>query len=169
VNKRLALFFLCAAFAIAAYLLLDEWRFEQLSSLAKTQQLWEQDMEMMQENHQLPKAWSSIREIELSPGSQEALMWLKHLQVPVIVDKKGEFKLQILFLPWAEEGKQGVFLQYDLVDLKSPNSNTVFETNRTIMLTGERNWLEEFVKGFFPPKEVPARPATPPPKTKLKN
>lgn len=146
VNSRLGLLLLCAAFGIAAFLLLDEWRFEKLSSLKKMQTLWEQDLQMMQENHQLPAAWNSIREIELSPGDQEALIWLKKLQIPVVVDKKGEYKLQILFLPWTEEGKEGVFLQYDLVDLKSPNSNTVYETNRTIMLTGENNWLEQLLK-----------------------
>lgn len=146
VNSRFGLLLLCAAFGIAAFLLLDEWRFEKLSSLKKMQTLWEQDLQMMQENRQLPPAWNSIREIELSPGSQEALIWLKKLQVPVAVDKKGEYKLQILFLPWTEEGKEGVFLQYDLVDLKSPNSNTVYETNRTIMLTGENNWLEQLLK-----------------------
>jgi len=153
--KRLALLILCAAFATAAYLLLNEWRFEKLSSLKKMQQLWEDDMEMLTENHQLPKAWSSIREIELNPGSAEALDWLKKLQVPVVVDKKGDYKLQVLFLPWTEEGKEGVFLQYDLVDLNSKNNNTVFETNRTIMLNGESNWLEQYVKEIWPDKPTP--------------
>ena len=106
-NKRLSLFFLCAAFGITAFLILDEWRFEKLSGVKKMQQLWEQDIELMEDNHQLPAAWFAIREIELSPGSPEALDWLKHLQVPVVIDKKGDFKLQVLFLPWIEEGKQG--------------------------------------------------------------
>lgn len=157
--KRLALLILGAAFAIAAFLLLSEWRFEKLSSLKKMQQLWEEDMETLAESHQLPKAWDSIREIELNPGSPEALEWLKKLQVPVVVDKKGDFKLQILFLPWTEEGKEGVFLQYDLVDLKSPNNNTIFETNRTIMLTGENNWLEQYVREIWPQKDEPKPPA----------
>lgn len=155
--KRLALLILGVAFAIAAFLLLNEWRFEKLSSIKKMQQLWEEDMESMAENHQLPKTWSSIREIELNPGSPEALDWLKKLQVPVVIDKKGDYKLQILFLPWTEEGKEGVFLQYDLVDLNSKNNNTVFETNRTIMLNGESNWLEQYVREFWPEKTT-ARP-----------
>lgn len=172
-NRRLALLLLCGAFSIGAFLLLNEWRFEKLSSVKKMQQLWEDDFELMTENHQLPSTWSSIREIELNPGSPEALDWLKHLQVPVVIDKKGDYKLQILFLPWTEDGKEGVFLQYDLVDLKSPNENTVFETNRTIMLKDENNWLEQLVKKYWPEenaskpataKQEPAKPA--PPKTK---
>lgn len=169
-RTRLALLFLCAAFALAAFLLLDEWRFEKLASVAKMQQLWEQDMQMLEENHQLPASWASIREIELSPGSSEALDWLKRLTVPVVVTKKGDYKLQIIFLPWTEAETQGVFLQYDLVDLKSPNNNTVFETNRTIILNGETNWLEQMIKPLLAPskRQIPTEnpSSPPPPKTK---
>jgi hypothetical protein len=165
-NKRFALLLLCAAFALAAYLLLDEWRFEKLASVAKLQQLWEQDMQMLEENHQLPRTWSSIREIELTPGSPEALDWLKRLTVPVVISKSGDFKLQILFLPWTEGETQGVFLQYDLMDLKSPNNNTVFETNRTIILNGETNWLEQMLKPLMSKPESKRPEAPAPPKKK---
>lgn len=165
-NQRFALLFLCAAFGIAAYLVLDEWQYEKLSSINKMQQLWEQDLQLMEEQHQLPAGWSSIREIELNPGSAEALDWLKKLQVPVVVEKSGQYKLQILFFPWIEEGKQGVYLQYDLVDLKSKNSNTVFETSRTIMITGERNWLQQLLEQFQTPTPHPKPTVAPPPKAK---
>lgn len=166
---RFSLLLLCSAFGIAAFLLLDEWRFEKLADITKMQQLWEQDMDLLRENHQLPRGWASIREIELTPGSSEALDWLKKLTVPVVVEKNGDFKLQILFLPWTEAGTQGVFLQYDLIDLKSPNNNTVFETNRTIILNGETNWLEHFVNSWLTPEAKRPAPQAPAPAPKKKS
>jgi hypothetical protein len=133
-NKKFALMLLATAFGLAAYVVLDNWRFEKLPLTKKMQKLWEDDMELMADSHILPRGWSSIREIEISPGSDEARAWLKHLQVPVVLDKKGDFKLLIIFMPWNQDGKDGVYIQYDLEDLTSPNKNTVFETSRTIML-----------------------------------
>ena len=116
--------FLCIAFGAGGYFLLDTWRFDK----------------------SLPKIWSSIREIELSPGTEESVSWLKQLQIPVILNKDGNYKLQILFVPWEEGGKVGTFIQYDLVDLKSENSNTVWETTRTFILSDESSWVENIIR-----------------------
>lgn len=139
--KRISALLLLVAFGVAAFILLDTWRYENLSSINKLQRLWVEDLQSMGESHRLPAGWNSIREIELNPGALQSADWLKKLKVPVSVRTDGEFKLQVLLVPWEEDGKEGVTVQYDLVNLKS--SNTVWETNRTFILSDENSWLSK--------------------------
>lgn len=141
--KRISLLFLCVAFGVSAYILLDRWQYEKMTPIKKMQRLWEEDVQAMQESHQLPAQWNSIREIELTPGDDVSKEWLKNLQVPVVVKKDGAFRLQVMLVPWEENGKQGALMQYDLVDLNSLNSNTVWETSRTFILSDNESWLSE--------------------------
>src|ERR1700692_1590925 len=106
----MALFFLCLMFAVLAYVVLDTWRFENLKPVAKLQQLWEEDMLALNQGGRLPSEWSQIREIQLLGGNEESKAWLKQIQIPVHLNKEGTYRLQILLVSWAEEGKIGAYL-----------------------------------------------------------
>lgn len=150
-KKILSLLFLCAGMGLVSNLVYERWQFQKLSAMKKLQQLWAEDLQVMAETSQLPKEWSSIREIELTPGSEDAMDWLKALRVPVEVDKEhGKYKLQVMLVLWEDEGKQGALMQYDLVDLDSGNDNTVWETNRTFLLTSENSWLDHWIQFALP-------------------
>lgn len=104
-------------------------------------------MQSMQEKHQLPEQWNSVREVELVPGDDLSKEWLKHLQVPIVLKKDGGFRLQVMLVPWEEDGKHGALMQYDMEDLSSPNHNTVWELSRTFILSdNNETWLSEFEK-----------------------
>jgi hypothetical protein len=133
-NNKLGSLFLCLAFGLTAYVLIDFWSFERLPLIKKMQILWEEDLDTMLSEQLLPTSWNAIREIELVPGSADDKDWFKRLHVPIEIKKSGTFKLQIMLVNWEDEGKHGVYLQYDLVDLNSPIHNTVWENSRTLIL-----------------------------------
>lgn len=159
--QRLALLLCCGAFAVAAYVVLDAWQFEHLPTAKKLQRLWEDDMLHMSNTHQLPPAWKSVREIELTPGDEQARQWLRELQVPVTVHKDGQYKLQVMMVSWDDETKLGAYVQYDLMDLNSKNENTIWESNRTFILTDSNSWMSQWLKkseALKTPPEAASKP-----------
>jgi hypothetical protein len=143
--RRLSLLLICLALGVCSFVILDIWHFENLKPLNKLQTLWEEDVNNMREANQLPAAWNSIREIVLTPGDEQAKQWLLNLQIPVYVRKDGQYKLQVMLVTWDDEGKNGVYLQYDMMDLRN-NENTVWEDNRTFILSDENSWFEKYFK-----------------------
>lgn len=147
--RRIALFLLCGAFGIGAYILLDTWSFFKSSPEKKMQRLWEEDTEALRDAKVLPPQWDSIREVRYNAHDPEAVKMIKKLEVPVRLKKDGDYRLDILFVPWSEDGKTGAFIQYDLVDLKSPNENTIWEKSRTLIISDKNYWLEKWMDGKF--------------------
>jgi hypothetical protein len=144
--QRLSFFLFCVAIGVCAFVILDTWRFENLKPISKLQTLWEEDVAQMADAHRFPPGWNSIREIVLTPGDDQAKRWLHDLQIPVVVHKDGEFKLQVMLVTWEDEEKTGVYLQYDMTDLKSPVENTVWEDTRTFILSDRDSWFERVFK-----------------------
>jgi hypothetical protein len=143
--KIASLLLLLVAFGIGSYTVLDSWRTQKLPVVQRMQEAWITDVEDMESSHLLPKTWSQIREIELN-GDKEAMAWYKKLHTPVVLNKDGNYRLEVLMVPWFQDGKQGALFQYDLIDLKSPQlRSTVWEKSRTIILTEKKTWLDKFL------------------------
>jgi hypothetical protein len=144
-KRGIAVILIFVAVSVLSFVGYNAWMFAHMNPVERMQKLWDDDMRTLEDGHALPKGWSLIKEIELSPGSDQSKDWLKKLEVPVVLNKNGQFRLQILFLPWEENGKIGAFLQYDLVDLKSEKQNTVWETSRTLIISDKKDWVSKFL------------------------
>lgn len=111
------------------------FQFEFGSKSERLQILWEQDLEKLKAANLLPEAWSDIREIELNPTTDNAKLWMKNVQVPILLKSNGQHRLEILGVSWEEGHSSGLILQYNLVDLKT--NNMIWELGRTFTLEGE--------------------------------
>lgn len=123
----------CAALAISAYIVLDYWHLRNAPLYKRFERQWAQDIDSLEKSRKLPPPWFDVAEVELIGGNPEGKKWLKQIKVPVDAkNAKGHHKLEVLIVPWHEDGKDGVMLQYNLVDLKT--KNMIFELGRTLLL-----------------------------------
>lgn len=132
--RRAYLILWCAAVAILAYVLLDFFAARNAPDYKKFEKQWADDVAQLEASPKLPKPWFDVREVELIGGTPESRGWLKEIHIPVVVKKPdGQHKLEVLIVPWEEDGKTGVMIQYNLVDLKS--KNMIYELGRTLVLS----------------------------------
>ena len=135
--KRIYLLFWCASIAIFAYVLLDFWNSRNAPLYKRFERQWADDVHSLEASPKLPKPWFDVREVEIFGGTPESKKWLRQIKIPVGQKKaNGEHKLEVLIVPWVEEGKTGVMIQYNLVHLKS--QNMIFELGRTLILNEPR-------------------------------
>ncbi len=90
------------------------------------------DLSLLEKNHYLPAAWSSIRSIEVSSDASHVQDWLKQDAFSIPQKKDGDFKLEVFVSEWIDGYRYGALIKYDLVELKT--KNTVWELNRTYKL-----------------------------------
>jgi hypothetical protein len=98
----------------------------------KLQGLLLEDVETLREAHALPAGIDSLSQLELHGGTDTTREWLKTLQFPFQVKKDGTHTLEILLVDWTEGTKEGVLVQYNLVDHKT--GNMIWELGRTFIL-----------------------------------
>ena len=130
--KRIVLILFCICAGLISYVALDFWASKNGKPDLKFAQLWQEDVELLESSQKLPKAWYSVKEIEVYPGDAQAKVWMKSIHPPIKKNPNGQFKMEILVLTWEEAGKVGSVIQYDLVDLKT--QNLVWELGRTLIL-----------------------------------
>jgi|GEM_PF-1588487 hypothetical protein len=98
----------------------------------KLQQFLVEDVQKLEQAHALPAGVHSLSQLELHGGTERAREWLKSLKFPFPVKKDGTHTLEILLVDWNEGTKDGVMVQYNLVDNKS--GNMIWELGRTFIL-----------------------------------
>jgi hypothetical protein len=153
--NRSYLFLWCAAAGILAYLALDFHQQRNAPDYRKFERWWADDVAQLEASPKLPKPWFDVREVEVYGGTPESKSWLREIHIPLgPKNLKGQHKLEVLVVPWEEEGKTGVMLQYNLVDLKS--KNMIFELGRTMVFEAPE------------PQAPPKAPAVAPAKEKKK-
>jgi len=136
--KRAYLMFWCLAVAVLAYVLLDFWLSRNAPLYKRFERQWAEDVASLEASPKLPKPWFDVREVELIPGTPESKSWLRSVKIPLgQKNPNGQHKLEVLIVPWEEEGKAGVMIQYNLVNLKT--NNMIFELGRTLILAEPRS------------------------------
>ncbi len=144
--KRAYLILWCAAVAILAYLILDYWNARNATPLVKFERQWAEDVAQLEASKKLPKPWFDVREVELFGGTPESRGWLKEMKIPVAQkNPDGQHKLEVLIVPWEEDGKTGVMIQYNLTELKS--KNMIYELGRTLILSDAK--AKDPIKAFL--------------------
>lgn len=144
--KRFYLLLWGISIAILAYGLLEHWDRRNAADPVKFERLWEEDVHDLESSGKLPKPWFDVREIELVGGNPEGKRWLRQIHVPISIKKpEGDHKLEILVVPWREDGQRGVMIQYNLVNIKS--QNMIFELGRTLILSQPHD--KDPVKAFL--------------------
>lgn len=126
---------------VLTYLGWNTVHFYSQPSRRRLEVLWARDLDQLRQAKILPKGFQQIRDIRVTPGSEQAQKWLPDLKIPVIADPHGDHRLEILLLTWAEDQTEAAIVQYDLVDLKS--QNMVWELGRTYILKGNHSTEEK--------------------------
>lgn len=136
-SKRISSLFLCFAVAILSFVVLDFWSSRNAPLFKRFERQWHEDVTKLEKSAKLPKGWYDVAEIELIGGTPETKDWLRRIKVPLEPKKAdGKHKLEILVVVWEEDGKRGVLVQYNLVDLET--KNMIFELGRTLILSQPR-------------------------------
>lgn len=133
---------------LSAYVALDFWNSRNAPLFKIFERQWHQDVETLEASGKLPKPWFAIKDLEIYGGTPESKAWLKRIKHPLKTKLAGTHKLEVLVVAWEEDGKNGVLVQYNLVDLKS--QNMVWELGRTLILKdpSARNPLEDLLEGL---------------------
>lgn len=136
-TRRISLLILCFAVGLLAFATLDYWHARNAPLPQRLERQWREDLERLEASHKLPAAWFDVGEVEVFGGTPETKDWLAKIKVPLYAKKKqGGHKLEVLVVVWEENGKDGVLVQYNLIDLKT--KNMVFELGRTLILREKR-------------------------------
>lgn len=149
--------------AIAATLISQHLRFSFANPAARLQILWEQDLQLLRAAKKLPPGFDDVKEIQIIPGSDNAKVWLKEIQVPIKVRNEGQHKMEVLVLTWEEGEVKGAIVQHNLVDLKT--NNMIWELGRTYVLEGDTD-LEK-LNPIEPETVKPATSAPAPSKSEV--
>ncbi len=150
-SQRVYLLLWGLAISIVAYVVLDLWSARNAPLYKKFERRWSEDVRLLEESKRLPPGWFDVREIELIGGNAETKAWLRKIEVPIKVQRKdGHHKLEALIVVWEADGKRGVMIQYNLVDLKT--NNMTAELARTIMLAepGPAEPLKSMLEDLWP-------------------
>lgn len=121
---------LCVAllvFAAGVFVLKKE-----ASAPEKLEMLIEKDLDLLRQNGSLPKELNSLAKLEVYGGTDQAKVWINNLSLPFKLAEDGTHDLEVLVVDWEEGTKDGVMVQYNLVDRKS--GNMVWELGRTFIL-----------------------------------
>ncbi len=133
--NRAYLLLWCAAAGIVAFLLLDYHQSRNLPKHKLFEQWWADDVANLEASPKLPKPWFDVREVEVFGGTPVAKGWIREIDIPLRQkNPNGKYKLEALVVPWDEDGKSGVMVQYNLSEFES--KNMIFELGRT-MVYGE--------------------------------
>ncbi len=108
------------------------WVFEQSSFPDRLLHLWSRDLEA--QRRQVPEFWSQLKEVKWSAGTKRAKEWKEKIahRLPIKTNASGKYTLEIILLPWMDQGQMGASIQYSVIELES--GNTVWESGRTYRL-----------------------------------
>lgn len=102
------------------------------SETDRLQMLWQKDLEILESQNKLPESWQSVKEIKYSSGSPVAKAWLNKVKAPIQLVGNGKNRIEIFMDSWREDGKYGVVIQYQTIDLAT--RNTIHEFGRTLTI-----------------------------------
>ncbi|MCB0513393.1 MAG: hypothetical protein KDC60_03080 [Bacteroidetes bacterium] len=137
----------------ASFLLLKNDLFSKDIESMVVEKVWQKDMDLLIEKNQLPPSWKMIREIRVTALSPKAARWLRNSKIPVHLNPKGIYQLELTVDHNEEPDSIAVITTYNLVDLKS--KNTLWEFGRTYSIPNKK-WLNRaekwiaIAKSFFP-------------------
>ncbi|MFK8137234.1 MAG: hypothetical protein AB8E15_02635 [Bdellovibrionales bacterium] len=98
----------------------------------KLEQIWKADIKKLRSKKKLPKYFYSVKEIAYSPMTEKAAKMLSRARIPIPLNYKGKFKLNVAVDDWKQKRESGAVVHYQFVDIKS--GNTQFELSRTYRL-----------------------------------
>lgn len=131
-RQKLPFILLALAVGMAAYVCFDYWLTNNAPLYRRLERQWAEDVDQLEASKKLPAAWFDVRDLEIYGGTPESKEWLSRIKVPIKTKKDGQHKMEVLVVVWEEEGKRGVLVQFNLVDLKSKNN--IYELGRTYIL-----------------------------------
>ncbi len=137
----------------ASFLLLKNDLFDKDIESLVVEKVWQKDMDLLIEKKQLPASWKMIREIRVTALSPKAARWLRNSKIPVHLNPKGIYQLELTVDHNEEPDSIAVITSYNLIDLKS--KNTLWEFGRTYNIPNKK-WLNRAEKwlavarSFFP-------------------
>jgi len=104
------------------------------NSTRRLEAIWQEDIKNLSESKNLPMYWYEIRSIEKHspPQDQPAGLWSRSLSVPLEVNPKGEYQMEILFLSQSDGGHLRAIIQHHIIH--TPTGNSVWELGRTYTL-----------------------------------
>ncbi len=114
--------------------------------------LWADDVQLLQENKNLPDELKNVKTVSIQPLNQEATDLIEGGRPPFNTNSKGNLKLEVLLDVWQEDGfentekQEGVYIQYNLM---SDNGNTIWELSRTILLPESSSLISSWFPEFF--------------------
>jgi hypothetical protein len=117
------------------------------------EKVWQKDIDLLIEKKQLPPSWGQIRELRVTALSPKAAKWLRHSKIPIHLNPKGLYQLEITMDHNEESDSIAVITSYNLIELKT--KNTLWEFGRTYNIPNKK-WLnraEQWIaaaKTFFP-------------------
>lgn len=141
--KRIAALLIAIGLAVLAKGVVDFISFRNLSNADRFNILWSEDIAKMENQNLLPAGWNEIASLEIT-GDAECKAWIKDKKIPISISPTGKFSLELLVVPWSQDGKAGALIQYDLIKLE--NQNTVWDKTRTIIFSDETSIVEQFIK-----------------------
>lgn len=98
---------------------------------------WRRDINELVKQGEIPKAWTSIREIRYIPLEEPLKQLVLQLNAPVMTKRDGEFALEVTLMSHVgDDGKSYVNFQHNIIDLE--NDNTLWELNRTYSLISDK-------------------------------
>ena len=137
--KRAYLLMWCAALAILAFVLLEQWNVRNAPMHQRFERQWAEDVTALEASPKLPKPWFDVSQIEVIGGTPDTKGFLRRVQVPLKVkNPNGQYKLEALVVLWTEDNQNGVMIQYNITDLKT--NNMVYELGRTLVLNQPKDF-----------------------------
>jgi hypothetical protein len=155
----LAVVGLFALLVTAGYIVFEITSFYARPDSARLELLWTRDLKRLRDAKALPAAFDDIKEIEVTPATEQARQWFKSLKVPVTTKVNGGHRLEILLLTWEEGTTVAAIVQYNLIDLKT--KDMIWELGRTFILKGNKSPEESFARRIHELFESQTKPLKP--------
>jgi hypothetical protein len=104
------------------------------STLTQLESMWSRDLENLEKLKKLPAIWNQIRYVNLIPAQDDklAVAWAKKIAVPIEINPKGEYQIEVLFISQTEGEHLAAIIQHHITLVKTKNS--VWELARTYQI-----------------------------------
>lgn len=133
-KKLLGQVSLLIAISLVVYILAEVGLNYRNKKSALIEQLWSKDIERLSKNNNLPLFWRDLRIVEkMAPDEDKsAKRWIKTVSIPIEVNPKGSYKLELLFLSQEDDEHERVVILHHIIHI--PSGNSVWELGRTYSL-----------------------------------
>lgn len=98
-----------------------------------TQSLIEDDLDYLEKHQQLPKEWSSLKNVETIFTNPNVKKILENQLPKIKTLPTGQFKLEMIITDWVDQKDNGLIIQMNLINISS--NNKIWELGRTYNLS----------------------------------